>query len=217
MKAATATCFAATVTAGVTLLGGTSIVLAQDQAKPNILFIVSDDTGYGDLGPYGGGEGRGMPTPNIDKLADEGHDLLFLLCPAELHARPRRHADRAHSEPQRHDHRGLPGPGRRPAGGGMDAGLGAEARRLQDLLHRQMASRRGGLRAAERPGLRRDEVLRPLSPQRLHLCRSDLVPGHARRTARDVPEGDQGRAVGQGRRDRRRRISRSTASTSTRP
>jgi arylsulfatase len=40
--------------------------------KPNILFIVSDDTGYGDLGPYGGGEGRGMPTPSIDKLAAEG-------------------------------------------------------------------------------------------------------------------------------------------------
>src|SRR5215471_13794943 len=40
--------------------------------KPNILFIVSDDTGYGDLGPYGGGEGRGMPTPNIDKMAAEG-------------------------------------------------------------------------------------------------------------------------------------------------
>ncbi len=37
------------------------------QDKPNILFIVSDDTGYGDLGPYGGGEGRGMPTPNIDR------------------------------------------------------------------------------------------------------------------------------------------------------
>jgi arylsulfatase A-like enzyme len=41
-------------------------------AKPNILFIVSDDTGYGDLGPYGGGEGRGMPTPNIDRLASDG-------------------------------------------------------------------------------------------------------------------------------------------------
>jgi arylsulfatase len=40
--------------------------------KPNILFIVSDDTGYGDLGPYGGGEGRGMPTPNIDRLAADG-------------------------------------------------------------------------------------------------------------------------------------------------
>ncbi len=42
------------------------------ELKPNILFIVSDDTGYGDLGPYGGGVGRGMPTPNIDRLADEG-------------------------------------------------------------------------------------------------------------------------------------------------
>lgn len=40
--------------------------------KPNILFIVSDDTGFGDLGPYGGGEGRGMPTPNIDQLAKQG-------------------------------------------------------------------------------------------------------------------------------------------------
>ncbi|MFO1150302.1 MAG: arylsulfatase [Alsobacter sp.] len=45
---------------------------AQTQGKPNILFIVSDDTGYGDLGPYGGGEGRGMPTPNIDKMAESG-------------------------------------------------------------------------------------------------------------------------------------------------
>ncbi|HRE87379.1 MAG TPA: arylsulfatase [Accumulibacter sp.] len=46
--------------------------LAAAQPKPNILFIVSDDTGYGDLGPYGGGEGRGMPTPNIDRMANEG-------------------------------------------------------------------------------------------------------------------------------------------------
>src|SRR5262245_48031699 len=43
----------------------------QTGKKPNILFIVSDDTGYGDLGPYGGGEGRGMPTPNIDRIAKE--------------------------------------------------------------------------------------------------------------------------------------------------
>ena len=47
---------------------------AQDAAgsRPNILLIVSDDTGWGDLGPYLGGEGRGMPTPNFDRLADEG-------------------------------------------------------------------------------------------------------------------------------------------------
>lgn len=48
---------------------------AAQQQKPNILFIVSDDTGYGDLGPYLGGEGRGMPTPNIDRMANDG--MLF--------------------------------------------------------------------------------------------------------------------------------------------
>ena len=117
------------------------------------------------------------------------HEVLLLLRPAELHARPRRDADRPHPEPQRHDHRGVPGPGRRPAGGGMDAGLGAEDRRLQDLLHRQVAPRRGRLRAAQRAGLRRDEVLRPLSPQRLHLRRPDLVPRHGPGAARDVRRG----------------------------
>jgi arylsulfatase A-like enzyme len=45
---------------------------AQEQSKPNILFIVSDDTGYGDTGPYLGGEARGMQTPNIDQLAKDG-------------------------------------------------------------------------------------------------------------------------------------------------
>jgi len=58
---------------GAVLCAAMIAVTAQAQnAKPNILFIVSDDTGYGDLGPYGGGEGRGMPTPNIDKMAAEG-------------------------------------------------------------------------------------------------------------------------------------------------
>ena len=110
------------------LIGATSFVSIAlscsanaQSAQPNILFIVSDDTGYGDLGPYGGGEGRGMPTPEHRQAGGGGHDLLLVLRPAELHARPRRHADRPHSEPQRHDDRGLPGPGRRTAGGRMDA------------------------------------------------------------------------------------------------
>ncbi|EFK10829.1 arylsulfatase [delta proteobacterium NaphS2] len=46
--------------------------LAQAADKPNILLIVSDDSGYGDLGVYGGGEGRGMPTPNFDRMAADG-------------------------------------------------------------------------------------------------------------------------------------------------
>jgi arylsulfatase len=43
-----------------------------DSKKPNIIFLITDDTGWGDLGAYGGGEGRGMPTPNFDRMADEG-------------------------------------------------------------------------------------------------------------------------------------------------
>jgi len=44
----------------------------QRPQKPNIIMLVSDDTGWGDLGVYGGGVGRGMPTPNLDKMANEG-------------------------------------------------------------------------------------------------------------------------------------------------
>jgi arylsulfatase A-like enzyme len=49
----------------------TTPALAQ-VAKPNIILILSDDFGYGDSGPYGGGPGRGMPTPSLDRLADAG-------------------------------------------------------------------------------------------------------------------------------------------------
>jgi arylsulfatase A-like enzyme len=40
--------------------------------KPNIILILSDDFGYGDSAPYGGGPGRGMPTPSLERLANEG-------------------------------------------------------------------------------------------------------------------------------------------------
>ena len=53
------------------------------QQKPNILFILADNTGYGDIGVYGGGELRGAPTPRIDQLAAEGLRLTqFLVEPA---------------------------------------------------------------------------------------------------------------------------------------
>jgi arylsulfatase A-like enzyme len=48
---------------------------AQGQApsfKPNILFILADNLGYGELGVYGGGATRGAPTSRIDRLASEG-------------------------------------------------------------------------------------------------------------------------------------------------
>ena len=37
--------------------------------RPNIIYILADDLGYGDLGCYGQEK---FPTPNIDKLASEG-------------------------------------------------------------------------------------------------------------------------------------------------
>jgi arylsulfatase len=43
--------------------------------RPNILILVVDDLGYGDVGAYGGGEALGAPTPHIDRLAREGLKL----------------------------------------------------------------------------------------------------------------------------------------------
>lgn len=54
------------------VLGSLPPVWAQtspEQPKPNIIFILADDLGYGDLGCYGQAK---IKTPNIDKLAEEG-------------------------------------------------------------------------------------------------------------------------------------------------
>ncbi|MBN1420474.1 MAG: arylsulfatase [Planctomycetes bacterium] len=50
--------------------GGAAIRGADpDGRKPNIIFILADDLGYGDLGCYGQ---KRVKTPNIDRLASEG-------------------------------------------------------------------------------------------------------------------------------------------------
>jgi len=53
-------------------------VNAHAQGKPNIVFMMADNLGYGDVGVYGGGELRGAPTPRIDSLAREGLRLTQL-------------------------------------------------------------------------------------------------------------------------------------------
>ena len=45
---------------------------AEKNAKPNIIFILCDDMGYGDLGCYGQ---KYIQTPNLDRMAREG--MLF--------------------------------------------------------------------------------------------------------------------------------------------
>ncbi len=66
-------------------LGGLGVACAQSPdlralgapapAKPNIIFILADDLGYGDLGCYGQEKIR---TPNLDRLAAEG--MRFTQC-----------------------------------------------------------------------------------------------------------------------------------------
>jgi arylsulfatase A-like enzyme len=54
------------------LLSATRIIAqssSQSFAKPNIIYILADDLGYGDLGCYGQEK---FKTPNIDRLAKEG-------------------------------------------------------------------------------------------------------------------------------------------------
>lgn len=51
-------------------------VKAAPAGPPNILFILMDNLGYGEVGCYGGGILRGAPTPRIDAFATEGMRLL---------------------------------------------------------------------------------------------------------------------------------------------
>jgi arylsulfatase len=44
--------------------------------QPNIVLILADNLGWGELGCYGGGAIRGAPTPRIDALALEGTRFL---------------------------------------------------------------------------------------------------------------------------------------------
>ncbi|MES1249178.1 MAG: sulfatase-like hydrolase/transferase, partial [Chitinophaga rupis] len=56
-------------------------------SRPNIVYILADDLGYGDLGCYGQEK---IETPNIDRLAKEG--MLFTQHYAEPLCAPSRYA-----------------------------------------------------------------------------------------------------------------------------
>ena len=65
---------------GGALFGGLSLAaalpaLAQDEKKPNIMFIMGDDIGWMQVVAYQNGLGLGE-TPNIDRLAAEGGKMM---------------------------------------------------------------------------------------------------------------------------------------------
>ncbi len=51
------------------LLLSIAVARAADAPRPNVVFLVADDLGYGELGCYGG---RQIPTPQLDALAQRG-------------------------------------------------------------------------------------------------------------------------------------------------
>ena len=69
------------------------------EKRPNVVMLMTDDTGWNDFGAYGGGANLGHPTPNIDRIAQEGRRLHKLVWSGELHRWPRLVHDRAHSHP----------------------------------------------------------------------------------------------------------------------
>ena len=40
--------------------------------RPNVVLMLADNLGFGDIGAYGGGEILGTPSPNLDSLAADG-------------------------------------------------------------------------------------------------------------------------------------------------
>jgi arylsulfatase len=50
------------LTATAALIGAAGPLQAQDK-KPNVVMLMTDDTGWNDFGCYGGGANLGHPTP----------------------------------------------------------------------------------------------------------------------------------------------------------
>ena len=57
----------------VATLAVTSLPALAQQKRPNIVMLMTDDTGWNDFGAYSlGGAALGHPTPNVDRIAKEG-------------------------------------------------------------------------------------------------------------------------------------------------
>ncbi len=66
------------------------VASAQAQDKPNVVLVVMDNLGWGEIGVYGGGILRGAATPRLDQLASEG--MQFLNFNVETQCTPSRSA-----------------------------------------------------------------------------------------------------------------------------
>ncbi len=60
-----------------------AVAAPESESKPNVVLVLMDNFGYGEIGVYGGGVLRGAPTPNIDNIAAEGYQLTNFNVEAE--------------------------------------------------------------------------------------------------------------------------------------
>ena len=68
--------------ATVTLCLAASSATAADNAKPNIIVILSDDLGYGSIGCYGAPDN--LKTPNLDRFARQGRRFTQAYAPGSV-------------------------------------------------------------------------------------------------------------------------------------
>src|SRR5262245_60137519 len=107
------------------VLGQGAAVNAQSAERPNVVLIITDDVGYGDIGSYGAPD---VKTPNIDSLAKNGMRLT------DFYAAPSCSPTRAALMSGRYQQRfriEVPLGGARTAG---DQGLRPTGRSLPQLL-----------------------------------------------------------------------------------
>jgi arylsulfatase len=68
----------------------TAFAARAEERAPNIVLMLSDNLGFGEIGVYGGGVLRGAPTPRLDRLAAEG--MRFTNFNVEVECTPSRSA-----------------------------------------------------------------------------------------------------------------------------
>ena len=93
--------------------------------RPNIIYILADDVGWGELGWQGGGKHRGTPTPELDRMAQEG--MRFWSAYAEPSCTPSRIAINTGRHPVRTGLLSVLWPG-------QTEGLSAEEKTIAEVL-----------------------------------------------------------------------------------